>query len=61
VRILQPHEELLAEPQAAAEVSQLPLLQPDAIKKREWVKETHGEASARALPGTEAADRALKA
>jgi hypothetical protein len=61
-RILQLHEALLAEAQEAAEVAELPLLPPDAIKKREWVKKkTHGKADARGLTGAEIAGRALKA
>jgi hypothetical protein len=37
-RILQAHETLLAEAQQAVGIAELPLLPPDAVKKREWVK-----------------------
>jgi hypothetical protein len=44
-RILYAHETLLAEAQQAARIAKLPLLPPDAVKKREWVKKrTHGKA-----------------
>jgi hypothetical protein len=61
-RILYTHEALLAEAQQAAGIAKLPLLAPDAVKKREWVKKkTHGKADARGLTGAEIAGRALKA
>jgi hypothetical protein len=61
-RILHAHEVLLAEAQEAKAISELPLLPPDAVKKREWVKKkTHGKADARGLTGAEIAGRALKA
>jgi len=61
-RILQSHEALLAEAQEAAEVAALPLLSPDPIRKREWIKKkSHGKADARSLTGAEIAGRALKA
>jgi hypothetical protein len=61
-RILQAHETLLAEAQQAVGIAELPLLPPDAVKKREWVKKkTHGKADARGLTGAEIAGRALKA
>ena len=50
-RILQSHEALLAEAQDAAQLARVPLLLPEAIKKREWVKKTHGKADARGLTG----------
>jgi hypothetical protein len=37
-RILQAHEALLTEAQDADNISELPLLLPDAVKKREWLK-----------------------
>jgi hypothetical protein len=44
-RILYAHETLLAEAQQAARIAKLPLLPPDAVKKREWVKKrTHAKA-----------------
>ena len=43
-RILQAHEALLEEAQGAAGLAELPLLKPDPVKKREWVKKkTHGK------------------
>jgi len=61
-RILHTHEAPLAEAQQAAGIAKLPLLEPDAVKKREWVKKrTHGKADARGLTGAEIAGRALKA
>jgi hypothetical protein len=61
-RILQTHEALLAEAQEAADISELPLLLPNAVKKREWLKKkTHGRVDARGLTGAEIAGRALKA
>jgi len=61
-RILQSHEALLAEAQEAAEAAEVPLLQPDSIKKREWVKKkAHSKANARGITGAEIADKALKA
>jgi hypothetical protein len=60
-RILQSHEALLAEAQEAAQLAELPLLQPDPVRKREWIKKkTHGKADARGLTGAEIAGRALK-
>jgi hypothetical protein len=60
-RILHTHEALLAAAQEAREISELPLLPPDAVRKREWVKKkTHGKADARGLTGAEIAGRALK-
>jgi hypothetical protein len=48
--------------QEAGQMAKLPLLQHDAIKKREWVKKkTHGKANARGLTGAEIAGRELKA
>ena len=38
-RILQSHEALLAEAQDAAQLTKVPLLQPEAIKNKEWFKE----------------------
>jgi hypothetical protein len=61
-RILQSHEALLAEAQDAAQLARVPLLLPEAIKKREWIKKkTHGKADARGLTGAEIAGRELKA
>jgi hypothetical protein len=61
-RILHAHEALLAEAQEAKNLTELPLLNPDPIKKRGWVKKkTHGKADARGLTGAEIAGRALKA
>jgi hypothetical protein len=61
-RILQTHEALLAEAQETADISELPLLLPNAVKKREWLKKkTHGRVDARGLTGAEIAGRALKA
>ena len=61
-RILQSHEALLAEAQDAAQLARVPLLLPEANKKREWVKKkTHGKADARGLTGAEIAGRELKA
>jgi hypothetical protein len=55
-RILYAHETLL---QQAARIAKLPLLPPDAVKKREWVKKrTHGKADARGLTDAEIAGRA---
>jgi hypothetical protein len=62
VHILQSHEALLTEDQIAAAIAELPLLQPDLIRKREWVKKkTHDKADPRGATGTEIAGRALKA
>lgn len=61
-RVLQSHEALLAEAQDTAQLAKAPLLKPDAIKKREWVKKkTDGKANARGLTGAEIAGRELKA
>ena len=61
-RILQSHEALLAEAQDAAQLARVPLLLPEANKKREWVKKkTHGKANAKGLTGAEIAGRELKA
>jgi hypothetical protein len=61
-RILHAHEALLAEAQEARDLAELPLLNPDPVKKREWVKKkAHGKADARGLTGAEIAGRALKA
>ena len=61
-RILQSHEALLAEAQDAAQLARVPLLLPEANKKREWAKKkTHGKADARGLTGAEIAGRELKA
>jgi hypothetical protein len=56
------HIALLAEAQDDAQLAKVPLLQPEPIKKREWVKKnTHGKANARGLMGAEIAGRELKA
>ena len=51
----------MASAQEAAQLAELPLLQPDPVRKREWIKKkTHGKADARGLTGAEIAGRALK-
>jgi hypothetical protein len=61
-RILLVHEILLTEAQDAAGIAELPLLPPDAINRREWVKKrTYGKIDVRGLTGTEIAGRAFEA
>jgi hypothetical protein len=60
-RILETYKELLGMAQKAKAISELSLLTPDAVKKREWIKKrTHGRADARGLTGAEIAGRVLK-